>query len=65
MHKNLYQVLIVETLRERTANEAIAGSEGVCGLKSGSWFCVCIWQKYDFKRRDDVYTFNLLYKDIL
>jgi hypothetical protein len=33
---------MVATLRERTANEAIAGSEGVCGLKSGSWFCVCV-----------------------
>jgi hypothetical protein len=57
----------------RNANEAMAapmvGSVGVCiwweyGVRK-SVLCRCVLQESGFSHREDVYTFNLVYKDIL
>jgi hypothetical protein len=35
-------------------------------LESGIWFCVwCIWQESAFSCCEDVFTFNLVYKEVL
>jgi hypothetical protein len=45
------------------------GSGGDCfWLDSGvrrSVLCWCVWQESGFSRREDVFTFNLLYKEML
>jgi hypothetical protein len=50
------------------------GSAGTCGEilwhphLAGLWQSVlysCIWQEADFSQHDDVFTFNLHYKEIL
>jgi hypothetical protein len=42
------------------------GSGGVCfWQESGVWrsvLCWCVWQESGFSRREDVFTFNLIYK---
>jgi hypothetical protein len=57
---------------ERNANEAkmthMVGSGGVCvwwesGVKR-SVLCWCVWQESGFSRSKDVFTFNLLYKEM-
>jgi hypothetical protein len=58
----------------RNENEAmvmpVVGSGGVCvwRLEFGdrwSVLCWCFWQESGFGRREDVFTFNLIYEDIL
>jgi hypothetical protein len=63
----------VATLVARNADEAVAapvvGSGGVCVWRESevrrSVLCWCVWQESGFGRLEDVFTFNLLYKDIL
>jgi hypothetical protein len=71
--KSWKQVLTVANVVARNANEATAEpmveNDGVCFLpKSGdkrSVLCWCIWQESGFSRREDVFTSNLLYKEVL
>jgi hypothetical protein len=66
-------VIMVATLVARNAKEAMVtpgvGSGGVCvggSLEScGRVLCWCVWQESGFSRCENVFTFNLLYKDIL
>jgi hypothetical protein len=44
----------VATVVERNAKDAMVGSGGVC-----------VWRESGFSRREDVFTFNLLYKEVL
>jgi hypothetical protein len=48
---------------------SMVGSGGVCvRQESGvrrSVLCWCVWQESGFGRREDVFTFNLLHKEIL
>jgi hypothetical protein len=47
----------------------MAGYGGVCVWRESvvrrSVLCWCVWQESGFSRREDVFTFNLLCKDIL
>jgi hypothetical protein len=56
--RNRNQILTVATTVARNANETIVtpmvGSGGVC-----------VWQESGFSRREDVFTLDLLYKEIL
>jgi hypothetical protein len=63
----------VSTLAARNADDAVLGRVlsvrlvGVYILESGvrrSVLCWCVWQESDFSRPEDVFTFNLLRKDI-
>jgi hypothetical protein len=52
----------------KTENEAMAAPVVVSGwsLQSGvrrSVLCFCVWKESGFSRREDVFTFNLLYKE--
>jgi hypothetical protein len=57
----------VANLVAKNANEAMAapmvGSGGVCSQAVGLYWCA--WQQSGFSRREFVFTFNLLYKEIL
>jgi hypothetical protein len=61
------------TLAARNTNEAMVapmvGSGGICVWRESgvrrSVLCWCVWQESDFSRREDVFTFNLVYKEIL
>jgi hypothetical protein len=62
----------VATLVARNTNEAMEvhmmGSGGVCVWRESgvrrSVFCWCVWRESGFNRREDVFAFNLLYKEI-
>jgi hypothetical protein len=51
--------------------EPMVGSGGLCiwgELVSGfalSVLCSCVWQEFGFSRREEVFTFNFAYKEIL
>jgi hypothetical protein len=65
--------LTVATLVARNANKAmvapVVGSGGVCVWRESgdrrSVLCWCDWQEYGFSHRKDVFTFDLLYKEIV
>jgi hypothetical protein len=46
----------------------MVGSGGVCVWRESgvrrSVLCWCVWQESGFSRREDVFTFNLLHKEI-
>jgi hypothetical protein len=60
---------MVATLVERNLNEAVVGSGRVCvWQESGvrrSVLCWCVWQESGFSLHEDVFTFNLVYNEIL
>jgi hypothetical protein len=62
--KYLNQVLALASLIARNASEAMMESDW--SLKSGGRFCVGMFgRNLVFSRREDVLTFNLLYKDLV
>jgi hypothetical protein len=72
--KNNY-VLTVATLVSRNANELMVAQRGGSGgvyvwWKPVVWcqvvgFVLSVWQKSGFSRREDVFTFNLVKKEVL
>jgi hypothetical protein len=64
VEKKLHEVLMVVTLVARIANYAMVGWEsGVQSQVVG--LCWCVWQESRFSRHEDVFTFTLLYEEIL
>jgi hypothetical protein len=67
--KKLKSILMVASLVARNANEAVVGSGRVCvWCESGArWsvLCWCVLQEFGFSHREDIFTYNLLYKEIL
>jgi hypothetical protein len=61
----------VATLVGRNADEAIValvvGSGGVCVPRESGvrWSVLCwyVWQESGFSRREDIFAFNLVYKE--
>jgi hypothetical protein len=63
--KNLNEVLTVTTLVTNNANEAeVAPGLAESGVTQ-SVLCWCVWQEFSFSRREYVFTFNLVSKEIL
>jgi hypothetical protein len=58
MRKKLELILTVATLEARNGKEAV----GTPMVGSGG---ICVWQESGFSRREDVFKFNLAYKEIL
>jgi hypothetical protein len=56
--KNLKRVLTIATLVERISVEAM----GAPVVRYGK---ICIWQESGFGRHEVVFTFHLLYKEML
>jgi hypothetical protein len=64
---------MMATLVARNTNEVmvapVVGSGGVCVWRESgvrrSVLCWCVWQESGFSHREDVFTFNLVYKEIL
>jgi hypothetical protein len=64
--------LMVATLVARNSSEAMVtpmvGYGGVCDWRESevrrSVLCWCLWQESGFSRREDVFSFNLVYEDI-
>jgi hypothetical protein len=69
--KNGNEVLITVTLPARNTNKAMVGSGGVCfwqeyGVRR-SVSCWCFWHEtaVAVSRREDVFTFDLTFQEIL
>jgi hypothetical protein len=54
MRKKLKLRLMVATVVARNENEAMVGAGGVC-----------VWRESGFSRREDVFIFDLVHKEIL
>jgi hypothetical protein len=71
--KILFHVLTVATVVASKANEPTfplqVGSAEVCvwweSRVRHSVLCFCVWQVSGFSRREKVFVFNLVYKEIL